>query len=144
MVGTLLPFSDPRRGEGPFLIRGAVNGFGFSAPRATVTPMPDSILASHILLMYRGSSRSTATRTKEEAETQIAEIKQQLDAGADFEELAGKHSDCPSKSRGGDLGLFARGQMVPAFDQAAFALGVDQMSDIVETDFGYHIILRMG
>lgn len=106
--------------------------------------MPDSILASHILLMYRGSSRSTATRTKEEAETQIAEIKQQLDAGADFEELAGKHSDCPSKSRGGDLGLFARGQMVPAFDQAAFALDVDQMSDVVETDFGYHIILRMG
>jgi parvulin-like peptidyl-prolyl isomerase len=106
--------------------------------------MTDTILASHILLMYRGSSRSTASRTKEDAQRQIEEIKQQLDAGADFEALAKKYSDCPSASRGGDLGLFGRGQMVPQFDKAAFALAIDEMSDIVETEFGFHIILRMG
>ncbi|HSC88487.1 MAG TPA: peptidylprolyl isomerase [Polyangiaceae bacterium] len=106
--------------------------------------MSDGILASHILLMYKGSARSTASRSKEEAAAQIAEIKKALDGGADFEELARKHSDCPSASRGGDLGLFEPGQMVPAFDKAAFALKVDQLSDVVETDFGYHIILRMG
>lgn len=106
--------------------------------------MPESILASHILLMYRGSARSTASRTKERAAEQIAQLKKELDEGADFEELARKHSDCPSSSRGGDLGLFAPGQMVPAFDHAAFSLEVDELSDIVETEFGYHLILRMG
>lgn len=106
--------------------------------------MPESILASHILLMYRGSARSTASRTKEQAAEQVAQLKKELDAGADFEELARKHSDCSSSSRGGDLGLFAPGQMVPAFDRAAFSLEIDQLSDIVETEFGYHIILRMG
>jgi parvulin-like peptidyl-prolyl isomerase len=106
--------------------------------------MPESILASHILLMYRGSSRSTTTRSKEEAATQIASLKKQLDEGADFEELARKHSDCSSSSRGGDLGLFEPGEMVPAFDEVAFALDIDELSDVVETEFGFHIIYRMG
>lgn len=106
--------------------------------------MPESILASHILLMYRGSARSTATRTKQEAAEQIASLKKELEAGADFEALARKHSDCSSARHGGDLGLFAPGQMVPAFDQAAFALEIDQLSDVVETEFGFHLILRMG
>lgn len=106
--------------------------------------MSDGILASHILIMYDGSSRSTASRTKREAAAYSAELKKQLDAGADFEELARKHSDCSSASRGGDLGLFERGQMVPAFDAVAFALPVDGMSDVVETEFGFHIIYRMA
>lgn len=106
--------------------------------------MADSVVASHILLMYQGSARSTASRSQEEAKTQIQEIKSQLDGGADFAELAQKHSDCPSGRRGGDLGSFGRGQMVPPFEQSAFGMEVGQVSDVVETDFGYHIIKRTG
>ena len=106
--------------------------------------MSDAILASHILIMYQGSSRSAASRSKEEARSLIAQVKKKFDAGGDFEALAQAHSDCASASRGGDLGLFGRGEMVPAFDDAAFALEMDEMSDIVETDFGFHVIWRLG
>jgi len=106
--------------------------------------MSDQVRASHILLMYAGSARSTAKRSQDEAKTQIAQLKQQIDAGAGFAELAKQHSDCPSSSRGGDLGSFGRGQMVGPFENAAFALPVGGVSDVVETDFGYHIIQRTG
>jgi len=94
--------------------------------------------------MYAGSSRSTATRTKEQAAQQIQELKAQVDSGADFAALAQQHSDCPSGKRGGDLGAFGRGQMVGPFEQAAFGLPVGGTSGVVETDFGYHIIRRTG
>ena len=101
-----------------------------------------SVRASHILLMYAGSERSSATRSKEEAEQQIGEIKSQLASGGDFAELAKAHSDCPSGQKGGDLGAFGRGQMVKAFEDTAFGLEVGATSDVVETPFGYHIIRR--
>jgi peptidyl-prolyl cis-trans isomerase C len=104
--------------------------------------MSDQITASHILLMYAGSERSTASRSKEEAQTQIEEIKGQLAGGKDFGELAGAHSDCPSGKSGGSLGPFGRGQMVGAFEDTAFGLEVGATSDVVETPFGYHIIHR--
>jgi len=72
---------------------------------------------------------------------QAARVRAELDEGADFAELAREHSTCPSASSGGDLGWFGRGSMVAAFEDAAFALEVGQMSDIVETEFGFHIIL---
>ncbi len=106
--------------------------------------MSGQVKASHILLMYAGSSRSTATRTKDEAIKLINDIKQQLDTGADFATLAEQHSDCPSGKRGGDLGIFGRGQMVPPFEEAAFGMEVGGVSGVVETDFGYHIITRTG
>ena len=62
--------------------------------------------------------------------------------GASFAELAQKFSKCPSGQTGGDLGEFGRGQMVEAFEQAAFALEVDQVSGPVRTQFGYHLIQR--
>ena len=106
--------------------------------------MADQISASHILLMYAGSQRSRATRSKEEAQSQIADIGRQLEEGGDFADLAREHSDCGSAQAGGDLGSFGRGQMVKAFEDAAFALEVGHTSGIVETPFGFHIIRRTG
>lgn len=104
--------------------------------------MPNSVRASHILLMYKGSSRSSATRSKAEAEQQIQAIEKELAGGADFATLAKTHSDCPSKSKGGDLGSFGPGQMVKPFETAAFGMEIGQVSGVVETDFGYHLITR--
>jgi peptidyl-prolyl cis-trans isomerase C len=104
--------------------------------------MADTVRASHILLMYAGSERSTATRSREDAQRQIGELKTQIDSGSDFAEMARNHSDCPSGKSGGDLGSFGRGQMVPEFERTAFALPVGSTSDVVETPFGYHLIRR--
>ena len=94
--------------------------------------------------MYQGSERSTATRSQDEANTLINEINTQLDGGADFAELATKHSDCPSGKSGGDLGTFGRGQMVGAFEESAFGMEVGGRSGVIETPFGYHLITRTG
>ncbi len=104
--------------------------------------MTDQVRASHILLMYDGSMRSSATRSKDAAETQIAALKSELDGGAEFADVAREHSDCPSSSKGGDLGRFGRGMMIGAFEDTAFGLDVGATSGVVETDFGYHIIHR--
>ncbi len=101
-----------------------------------------TVRASHILLMYQGSSRSTATRSKSDAETQIADLATQLAGGADFADLAKAHSDCPSGAKGGDLGTFGKGQMVKAFEDTTYGMEVGQTSGIIETQFGYHIIHR--
>jgi parvulin-like peptidyl-prolyl isomerase len=100
------------------------------------------VKASHILLMYKGSMRSSNGRSKVEAEQQIKGLADELTRGGDFAALARTHSDCPSKAQGGDLGRFGPGQMVPEFETAAFALPVGGVSAIVETPFGYHLILR--
>ncbi len=102
------------------------------------------VRASHILLMYQGSERSTASRSKTEAQTQIQEIKSQIDGGADFAALAQQHSDCPSGKKGGDLGSFGKGQMVKAFEDTTFGLEMSAISSVIETPFGYHIIQRTG
>ena len=101
-----------------------------------------SIRASHILLMFDGSAESESDRSRDQALGEIKEIRVQLDNGADFAELAQKVSDCPSKEDGGDLGYFRPGDMVPEFDQVAFDLAPGTVSDVVETAFGFHLILR--
>ncbi len=106
--------------------------------------MSDQVQASHILLMYAGSMRSSATRSKDEAQQQINDIKTKLDAGTAFAELASAHSDCPSSAKGGDLGRFGRGQMVGEFETAAFGLEVGGTSGVVGTPFGFHINQRTG
>ncbi len=104
--------------------------------------MADSVGASHILLMYAGSSRSSATRSKDDALTEIQGYKQMIDDGIEFEALARANSDCPSGKDGGALGVFGKGQMVPEFEQAAFNMNVGEVSGVVETSFGYHLIKR--
>lgn len=71
------------------------------------------------------------------------EIKTKLSGGESFSKLAQQYSIDVSKKRGGDLGLFGRGVMVKEFEKAAFALEKGQISDIVKTQFGYHIIKRL-
>ena len=87
------------------------------------------IRASHILVKDRGLAQ---------------QILQKIKTGANFESLARAHSTCPSKSSGGDLGWFGEGKMVPAFENACKRLGVGSVSDLVQTQFGYHIIKVTG
>lgn len=96
--------------------------------------MPDTIEAQHILC--------STNADPEAARAQIDGLAAQIAEGADFGELAKEHSDCPSGRRGGDLGSFGRGMMVPEFEEAAFALEVGETSGVVETDFGFHLIRR--
>ncbi|MBT4220458.1 MAG: parvulin peptidyl-prolyl isomerase, partial [Rhodospirillaceae bacterium] len=96
--------------------------------------MTDQVTAAHILVMHEDSARSSETRTKDEAKTMIDDVKAKIADGADFAELAGQVSDCPSGSNGGSLGQFGRGQMVKAFEDTAFALEPGETSDIIETE----------
>ena len=102
--------------------------------------MADQIQASHILLMWDGSLRTTATRSQDEAKQKIATIKAEIEGGLSFEEAAKQHSDCPSSSQGGDLGSFGRGMMVPEFEEALEKLKPGEISQPVRTSFGFHII----
>lgn len=104
--------------------------------------MSAQIRASHILLMYQGSAHSTSRRSKQEAEATIHVLRGEVVGGAEFAELARRHSDCPSGEDGGDLGYFARGAMVPEFEAAAFRLAPGEVSEVVETAFGFHLIQR--
>ena len=106
--------------------------------------MTDQVQASHILLMYEGSARSTAVRSKEEALSGIQALVKELADGGDFGQLAAENSDCPSGKNVGDLGAFGRGQMAGPFEDAAFALEVGETSEVVETDCGFHLIQRTG
>ena len=94
------------------------------------------VRASHILIRPEGPDPAA----KQKARTAIEDVLKQAKAGADFAELARKHSSDGSAQAGGDLGFFTRGRMVPEFSNAAFALEPGQISDIVETQFGFHII----
>jgi peptidyl-prolyl cis-trans isomerase D len=95
---------------------------------------PEQVRASHILLKTEGKDEAAV---KKQAEDLLAKIK----GGADFAQLANKFSeDDASNKKGGDLDFFGRGQMVPEFEQAAFALEPGQISDLVKSQYGFHII----
>ena len=75
-----------------------------------------------------------------ETEQQCNDLKQQIEAGSDFAEMAQQHSKCPSGQRGGDLGTFSQGQMVKEFDDVVFSADVDKVHGPIQTQFGYHLI----
>jgi len=101
----------------------------------------EQVRASHILIKPDTTDPNTdPNQAKAQAKTKIEDLLKQVQDGADFAELAKANSACPSAAQGGDLKFFARGKMVPPFEKAAFALEVGKVSDIVETQFGYHII----
>lgn len=86
---------------------------------------PETVKASHILI---------------DSEEKANDILNEINGGLSFEEAAMKYSSCPSKEDGGNLGEFARGQMVPEFETEAFAMAVDTVSNPVKSQFGYHLI----
>jgi peptidyl-prolyl cis-trans isomerase C len=75
-----------------------------------------------------------------ETEKHCNNLKQQIEAGSDFAELAQQHSKCPSGQKGGDLGTFSPGQMVKEFDDVVFSAEVGKVQGPVQTQFGYHLI----
>ncbi len=97
----------------------------------------ETVKASHILI---GTDSNTSADDKKKAQEKAEKLRKELAGGADFAALAKGNSSCPSSQKGGDLGYFGKGQMVPAFEKAAFALKPGEISDVVETQFGYHII----
>jgi peptidyl-prolyl cis-trans isomerase C len=106
---------------------------------------PEQVGASHILIkpVFTDPNidpNANPNEAKAKARAEAEDLLKQIKEGADFAELAKSHSDCPSAPKGGDLGFFPRGQTTPAFENTAFELGVGQISDVVETEYGYHII----
>ena len=98
---------------------------------------PEQVKASHILLK---TDPKADDAKKAEARKKMEDVREKLKKGEDFAALAKEISECPSSAKGGNLGYFGRGQMVKPFEDTAFALKVGEVSDIVETRFGYHLI----
>ena len=119
---------------------------------------PKEVRVLHILKKHKGSRRPSSwrnpniTSTAEEAKAELqglVEVLQEVkdnpeEMRATFEELARTESDCSSAKRGGDLGFFGRKKMQPSFEQASFGLALGEMSDVVESASGMHVILRVG
>ena len=90
--------------------------------------MPNEVHCAHILV---------------KSEKEAVAVVNRLNQGEKFSKIASEVSICPSRKRGGDLGTFGRGRMVKEFEQAAFGLQKGQVSPIVKTQFGYHVIKRL-
>jgi peptidyl-prolyl cis-trans isomerase C len=97
----------------------------------------EQVRASHILIKIDSKAEPSV---KDEKKAKLQKIQKRLKSGEDFAVLAKEFSECPSNSKGGDLGYFGRGKMVKPFEDAAFALKIGEVSDIIETRFGYHLI----
>jgi peptidyl-prolyl cis-trans isomerase C len=98
---------------------------------------PEQVKASHILIKADANADEAK---KAEARKKIETVQQKVKDGGDFAALAKEYSEGPSNTRGGDLGYFRRGQMVKPFEDAAFTMQPNEVSEVVETRFGYHLI----
>jgi peptidyl-prolyl cis-trans isomerase C len=98
---------------------------------------PETVRASHILIKSEADADPVS---KEEGRKKLEALKKRLDQGEDFAALAKEFSQCPSAEKGGDLGYFERGKMAKPFEDAAFSMNPGEVSDIVVTSFGFHLI----
>jgi peptidyl-prolyl cis-trans isomerase C len=95
----------------------------------------------HVLILV---PKDATEEQKKASLEKISALRKEISGGKDFAEVAKASSECPSKERGGDLGYFPRGTMVPEFEQVAFSLKEGEVSEPVLTQFGYHLILVYG
>ncbi len=120
--------------------------YGYHLIQRIVPVEPPQFAGSHILIAYKDARRAQpdVTRTKDEALKLAKEVLGKLKKNPEkFAEMAKEYSNDPSaKARGGSLGVWTKGRMIPEFDEAVEKLKVDEISDVVETAFGYHIIKR--
>ena len=106
----------------------SAHGKRYKKKRISFGSMPDKVHCAHVLV---------------KTESEVKKVLERLGKGEKFANIAKEVSLCPSGKRGGDLGTFGRGQMVKEFETAAFALQKGQISAIVKTKYGYHIIKRL-
>lgn len=85
-------------------------------------------------------AKASARHILVDSEDKCLELKQQIESGSDFADVAREHSTCPSGKKGGELGTFGRGQMVPAFDEVVFSAPLNEVQGPVKTQFGYHLL----
>jgi len=120
------------------------NGEGYNILKRGETGSEDKVSANHILICYEGAGRCDKDTSKDDARKKIEELKSQANPD-NFVQLAKDNSTEPGATEsGGDLGSFARGQMVQEFEEAVFNMAVGEISDIVETQFGFHLIYKTG
>jgi parvulin-like peptidyl-prolyl isomerase len=144
--------SEPPRHPGPPVLPGSPSSGSTTPPAAAADgdepaaePGPEQVSARHLLVSYRGAQNASPTivRSKDEARARAGLALTRARAGEDFATLVAEYSDEPGAAeRGGDLGSFRREQMVPRFSEAAFALAPNAVSEVVETEFGFHVIQR--
>ncbi|MCO4743482.1 MAG: peptidylprolyl isomerase [Proteobacteria bacterium] len=141
LTGTMMPeFESAVAGIEPGEYTVAQTAFGWHVIRRDVV---EHVEAQHIVVGYAGAHESTATRTVEEARAIIALAAERLDAGESFDAVARELSEDPSAENGGHLRGFGRGQMLPAFEEVAFALSAGETSHSVTTPYGVHLIRRL-
>lgn len=129
----------------PSMEPAATNTPPTGAPETEKPKPPERVAAQHVLITYRGAKNapSKTKRTKAEARTLAEEVRRKAEGGAVFADLVAEYSEDPaSKERMGSLGVFTPEKMVKPFSDAAFALKVNGVSPVVETEFGFHVIKR--
>nr|CAB3488579.1 unnamed protein product [Digitaria exilis] len=145
------PADKRRRPEPPSSSSGSRDRHG----RRPSSAAEEKVRASHILIKHEGSRRKASWRdpegvaisatTRDDAADLARALREQIVSGErKFEDVAAENSDCNSAKRGGDLGSFGRGKMQKAFEKATYALKVGEISDVVDTESGVHIIKRTG
>merc|ERR1739848_389511 len=138
----------------PYFVNNITNTAQWERPTVPAGAMSKKVQVLHLLVKHNKSrnpkswkSPNGITISKDQAIQQLAQFRQQIENSVDqkkaFEMLASQESDCSSAKRGGDLGMFGRNQMQKPFEEASFNLKPGQLSQIVDTDSGVHIIFRL-